>query len=178
MLARLDAPTHPYTASLLHVGEPGRARHEMRTAVMEILKGSACLGLPRHRYHYAAEAMCHELRVPLDREPDLHGKSVQRIDELLLDAGRSMNECLAVDVRWFMPLPESGDLPFVGWVERAAVPRRVEVAEQLVSILASLAERSADAKRTVEEDGEVLQDLLRVYGAASARDLDVVFFQH
>ena len=177
MLARLDAPTHRYTGSLLRADEPGHARDEMRCAVIEILKGSSCELLPTQRYHYAAEAICHELRVPLELERGLSlSGSDQLSDALSPEHCHALERCLPYDVTWFMPLPESEGYPFVGWVERGEVAGRLEDCARLRSALDALRAHSAEARDVLANYGDPVDHLERVYRAAASAGLDVVVF--
>lgn len=179
LLARLDAPQHRYTARLLRVGETGTARSERRGAVVDILSGAACDAQRPHHYHYALEAICHELRTPLAVENDVEPRSLRRLEALLsTERPLDLQRFVPVGERWFLPLPGSADFPFVGWVESARAPAFADELTALRARLPALLEACPESEAARCGDGATLEQLERVYRAAAASGHDVVIFQH
>ena len=179
LLARLDAPEHPYTARLLRIGRTGLARTERRGAVKDILSGAACDEWPRHAYQYALEAICHELRTPLDPENAVYPRSLRRLDALFEREGvDELERFTPVGVEWFLPIPDSEDYPFVGWVESSAASAFLDELTSLRARLPALLEAHPDSEAARGGHGSALEQLERVYQGAVASGLDVVIFQH
>lgn len=179
LLARLDAPRNRYTARLLRVGDTGAARSERRGAVVDILIGAACDEQRPHDYHYALEAICHELRTPLEVENDVYPQSLRRLEELFAAEGPVDLERFApIGERWFLPLPDSEDFPFVGWVRSPAAPALLDELTALRARLPALLEAHPESEVAHVGDGAALEQLERVYRAATESTLDVVIFQH
>lgn len=177
LLERLEAPTHRYTRTLLRSDEPGGA--ELREAVVEILKGSSCEALPVHRYHFALEAICYELRAPLEAERALSCAGVEQLEALLPPEHLgALERCLPREVTWFIPLPDSEGYPFVGWVESSEVAARLEDCARLRDEVAALSARSEAARDVLANFGDPIEELERVYRAAASAGLGVVVFLH
>ena len=166
LLARLDAPTHRYTARLLE----GR-----RDALIEVLIGGACDVWEPSDHHYAVEAICYELRSPLDVEADVSSRSLQRLEDVL---DVSLERFVPLQESWFVPLPDSEDFPFVGWVERQHAAALAEQLRALCVRANAFVAAHPESEAAQVGDERVLTHLAQVYAEAAARALDVVVFQH
>jgi hypothetical protein len=172
LLARLDAPRDSYTAHLLGVGQ--RMHQARRGALIEILVGGACDLDAAHHYHYAFEAICAELRDP-EGSSETSTRVVYRLEaHVALVSSRIVPQ----DVTWPVPLPESPEYPFVGWVDRTQVASIADELATLVARVRELAVREPEGELAQHDDALVLAELERTYRTAAARGRDVVVFTH
>ena len=179
LLARLDAPEHRYTAELLRVGEDGMPRTKRRGAVVDILTGAACDEWEPDEYHYALEAICHELRLPLSPENDVRPRSLRRLEALFAaDGPVSLDRFAPVGHEWFLPLPDSQGFPFVGWVEASSAAPFADELAALRARLPALLDAHPDSEAALQGDASALGHLEHVYRAAAQAGRDVVIFQH